>query len=448
MNKNQIITLEITAISSDGYGIGRFENTVVFVPFTALGDVCEVLIVKVKKNYCFGKVNRFIKKSDDRICADCDSFSKCGGCAFRHINYTAEKQIKTQRVVDCIKRIGELDATVHPVTSNDITECYRNKSQYPVGQDDFGIISGFYALHSHRIVNSEKCNLTPIEFDEIRQFVLQFAKQNHIKPYDEQKHKGLLRHIYIRQAKVTGEIMVCVVINGDNLPQTQKLIDGLCGLNQNIKTIAVNKNTQKTNVILGDKTDVVFGDGYIVDELCGLKFRIGVHSFYQVNHDMAQMLYEKAFKLALPQGKTVLDLYCGAGTIGLTMANSAKKIIGVEIVAPAVEDAKYNAKLNNITNAQFICGTAADAAKQLYADGESAEIVIVDPPRKGLDADLIDTISNKFAPEKIVYISCDPATFARDLKVFQEFGYNTTDIYPFDLFPRTPHVENVCLLRK
>ena len=449
MNKNDIVTLSITAVSNEGYGIGRADNTVVFVPFAAIGDKIEVLIVKVKKNFCFGKILKFIEKSSDRITPDCDVFSRCGGCAYRHISYTAEKQIKRQRVTDCITRIGGLDATVHAVTSNDITDCYRNKSQYPVGKNDFGTVSGFYALHSHRIVECEKCSLTDPVFDEIRVAVLDFANKNHIAPFDEQTHKGVLRHIYIRKATATGEIMVCLIINADEIENEQKLVDLLCSFNKNIRTIAVNINKNRSNVILGQTTRILYGDGYIEDILCGLKFRIGVQSFYQVNRDMAQLLYEKAYELARPENKTVLDLYCGAGTIGLTMAKKAKSVIGVEIVNEAVENARYNAKINGIDNARFICGTASDAAKNLYENGVKADVVIVDPPRKGLDNELIDTISNGFSPERIVYISCDPATFARDLKVFSEYGYTATDVYPFDLFPRTAHIETVvCLSRK
>lgn len=448
MKKNDVVTLDITAVSAEGYGIGRVDNTIVFVPFTAPGDRAQVIIVKVKKSFCFGRISKLISRSGDRIEPDCAAFSRCGGCAFRHISYDSERQIKRRRVIDCMTRIAGLDMAVREVESDENTDGYRNKAQYPVGADDFGITSGFYALHSHRIVECERCRLLPERFDKIRAAVLRFMKRSRVKPYNEQNGRGVLRHIYMRASAYSGEIMVCAVINADSLPDEQEFVRAVREADENIGTVALNINKNRSNVILGRQTRVLFGSGYITDRLCGLDFRVGVNSFFQVNRDMAQRLYQKACELARPAGKTVLDLYCGTGTIGLTMASEAKKIIGVEIVEQAVVDARFNAKLNKVSNAEFICDTAANAAKILFESGESADVVIVDPPRKGLDAQLIDTIAGGFAPERVVYISCDPATLARDLKLFSEHGYKAGEVFPFDLFPRTPHVECVCALTR
>ena len=448
LKKNDTVTLDITAMSAEGSGIGRVDDTVVFVPFSAVGDRVEALIVKVKKSFCFGKLIRIISPSKDRVDPDCPVFSTCGGCAFRHISYEAELEIKRRRVEDCVRRIGGLAAKVHNVCSDGRTDSYRNKSQYPVGRDEFGALSGFYALHSHRIIECERCRLLPKEFDVIRKCVLDFMKKAKIAPYDEQTGRGVMRHIYLRKSAHTGQIMVCAVINADGLSDEQGLVEAVAAADNSVSTVLLNINKERSNVILGGETRTIFGSGYITDRLCGMDFQIAAGSFFQVNRNMAQLLYEKARSLCEPSGKTVLDLYCGAGTIGLTMAESAKRVIGVEIVPQAVEDAVKNAEQNGIDNAEFICGSAPDAAAALLERGIKADAVIVDPPRKGLTPELIDTIASGFAPERIVYISCDPATLARDLKQFSSLGYSADDVYPFDLFPRTSHVETVCLLSK
>lgn len=444
MKKNDEIKLNITGMTAEGNGVGHCEGMAVFVPNSAVGDVLLVRIVKVLKKYCFGKVLEIITPSADRTEPDCAVFSQCGGCAYRHISYDAEAQIKWQRVADCIERIGGLELKPQPIVTGSQVDNYRNKAQYPVGVGAEPQI-GFYALHSHRIVPCRDCKLQPPQFESVLDCVAEYIKHSSVSIYDEQSGKGLLRHIYIRRAAVTGEIMVCLVVNGTNLPREDELVSSLCNLDSNIKSICINENYDKNNVILGKKVRVLWGEDYITDVLCGVKVRLHPLSFYQVNRDMAQRLYERAAEYAQPQGKTVLDLYCGAGTIGLSMADKAKEIIGVEIVPQAVEDAKVNAEINGITNARFICASAPDAARALASEGVSPDVVILDPPRKGATAELIKTIAEDFAPERVVYVSCDPATLARDLQLFEQSGYKTIEVTPVDLFPRTAHVETVVL---
>ncbi len=441
MKKNDELTLNITGMSAEGNGVGKADGMAIFVPNCAIGDVLRVRIVKVLKNYCFGKVMEIIAPSKDRITPDCPVFSQCGGCCYRHISYEAECDIKWQRVDDCIKRIGKLDITPKPILA-DYSDNYRNKAQFPVGEN---LEVGFYALHSHRIIPCMSCALQPKEFEPIIKTIKQFLSLCNVSAYNEQTGKGLIRHIYLRKGQVTGEIMVCLVINGKTLPKEQGLVEQLIKINENIKSIVINENTQKSNVILGKTTRTIYGEDYITDILCGVKVRLSPLSFYQVNHNMATLLYEKAKEYAEPKDKTVLDLYCGAGTIGLSMASIAKEIIGVEIVPQAVEDAKINAELNGITNARFICASAPDSAKTLADEGVRPDVVILDPPRKGITPDLVKTVAQDFSPEKVVYVSCDPATLARDLQLFEQSGYKTVEVTPVDLFPRTSHVESVAL---
>lgn len=449
MKKNDKVTIEITAMSSEGMGIGRHENIAVFVQSAAIGDVVDVIIIKVLKKYCIGKIINFVKTSCDRVTSDCDVFGSCGGCAYRHINYKAECKIKHQRVEDAIRRIGGINAPVLEIIPAKNTIGYRNKAQYPVGYDsNKQLITGFYALHSHRIVNNTNCALQPVEFEDILKVCIEFLKDKNIDAYDEIENKGLVRHIYIRKAEATGEILVCVVINTDDIPHKNELVQLLLQANKNIVGVVLNINKQRTNVILGNKTRVLWGRDYIIDQLCGVKFRISPLSFYQVNSIMAQRLYTIAAEYAQPDGKTVLDLYCGAGTIGLIIAKAAKRIIGVESVPQAVQDANFNAKLNDINNVEFICDTASNAAAELEKKEIKPDVVIIDPPRKGVDKALIETIARGFAPERVVYVSCDPGTLARDLKEFELLGYKTNKIQPVDLFPRTSHVETVVLITR
>lgn len=448
LKKNDIIDLDITGFSSEGSGVGHYEGQAVFVAGAAPGDTVQCIIIKAKKNYAIGKIQYIVKASPDRIIPDCPVYPSCGGCQYRHISYEAEMKIKTDKVRDAMRRIGHLEIIPEDCTGADNPERYRNKAQYPVTTVGGRLLTGFYAPFSHRVIDCKSCLLQPEEFAAILKAVARWSEKYKIPSYDEKTRKGLLRHIYIRKGFATGEIMVCLVINGDRIFKKDELIETLRKADKNVKTVLLNHNTEDTNVIMGKKETVLYGKGYIEDVLCNKRFRISPLSFYQVNHAQAQRLYEKAEEFAIDEGTDVLlDMYCGAGTIGLTMADKVKTLIGVEIVPEAVEDAKINAKLNNADNARFICADAKEAAKILRDEGITPDTVILDPPRKGCDKELLLTVC-EMSPKKIVYVSCDPATLARDLAILEENGYKTQKAVPFDLFPRTVHVECVALLSK
>ena len=445
MQKNDELILNITDISKDGSGIGKYNGMAVFVPLAAVGDTLRVKILKVKKSCAYAKALEILTPSGDRIKPDCPVFNLCGGCVFRHIDYAAERKLKASTVYETVKRIGGIDMQPEALLYG-LPERYRNKAQYPVSQTGK---AGFYAFHSHRIIPCGDCLLQPTIFADVVEAAEIWIKENGISVYDEALHKGLLRHIYIRLAEKTGEIMVTLVINGDFVPFADSLFSVLKSkCSDALKSVMLNINKANTNVILGDKCVTLYGNDYITDILCGIKVRLSAMSFYQVNRGMAEKLYEKAAEYANPENKTVLDLYCGAGTIGLSLAKMAKEIIGVEIVPEAVKDAEFNAKLNGIKNARFICADAASAAYKLAEEKIRIDTVIVDPPRKGCSAELLDIIADSFVPERIVYVSCDCATLARDIAILSKKGYTLSEYTPVDLFPRTAHVETVCLLTK
>ena len=446
MQKNDNIELEITGMTADGSGIGRYEGMAVFVPGTAAGDRVTAHILKVKKNCAYAKLIDVLTPSADRAEPDCDIFSRCGGCVYRHISYAAECREKTEKVRAAVNRIGGIPLEPQPIISAVKTCGYRNKAQYPVG---IGGEIGFYAVHSHRIINCNSCRLQPEIFDKIIFACREWINDYRITAYDGETHRGLLRHIYIRIAEKTDEIMFTAVINGKKLPFSDELILKLKAVCKDaLKSVQININRENTNVILGNKCVVLYGEPYITDVLCGLKIRLSPLSFYQVNRDMAELLYKKAAEYAKPDGKNIVDLYCGAGTIGLSMAASAKSVVGVEIVSEAVEDARFNADLNNIKNARFICADASEAAEKLALEGLKPDVVIIDPPRKGCQPELIDIIATRFSPERVVYVSCDPATLARDAARFAEKGYELCEYTPVDLFPRTAHVECAALFEQ
>ena len=446
IKKNDITEVDITGYTSEGSGVGHVNGMAVFVAGAAAGSTVEALIIKAKSNYAVGKLKSVIKQSEDAVPSDCSVFPRCGGCVFRHISYEAELRYKEQRVKDAFERIGHLDVNVLPITGGERYNHYRNKAQYPVTTQNGRLVAGFYAPYSHRVIGCRSCLLQPPEFEGILKVIARWAEKYKIPTYDERTQKGLLRHIYIRKGFATGETMVCLVVNGEKLFKAKELTEALLKENKNIKTVLVNRNTEDTNVILGKESDVLYGPGYIEDILCGKRFRISPLSFYQVNHDQAERLYEKAAAYALENGaKTLVDLYCGAGTIGLTMADKVETLIGVEIVPEAVKDAETNAKLNSVTNAEFLCGDAAKAAETLRQRGVTPDVVILDPPRKGCDSALLHTVAD-MGPARIVYVSCDPATLARDCAVLNGLGYTVKEAAPYDLFPRTAHVETVCLL--
>ena len=447
IKKNDEIRLKIDALTSLGSGIGRYNEMAVFVDGTAVGDDIIAHIIKVKKNYAVGKIHKIIKASPDRIDVDCEADSQCGGCAYRHISYEAELREKKQVVTDAMQRIGEV-----PLEAKDILHIsepcrYRNKAQIPVALGKDGKISaGFYSKRSHRVVNSSDCLLQMKEFAPIVSAVRKYIAENPVTIYDETTGKGLVRHIYLRRARATGEIMVCLVINGSTLPRKDNFITSLIECDKNIVSIVLNINKDNTNVVLGKECITLFGKDYIEDILCGLRFRISPLSFYQVNPEGTEILYGKAREYAnLTAEDTLLDLYCGAGTIGLTMAKDAKSIIGVEVIPEAIENAKENAAINGITNARFICDDASGAAKTLFDEGIRPNVVVLDPPRKGCSRDVLETVAD-MKPDRVVYVSCDPATLARDCKIFSELGYEVREYTAVDMFPRTTHVETVALL--
>ena len=450
LNKNEIINITITSATADGNGVGHTdEGIAVFVPLSVIGDKLLVKILKLKKTYAFAKIEKILEPSVSRILPDCSYFEKCGGCVWRHINYEEECKIKQQRVVDAVERIGGIHTDFRSIIRCNNTLRYRNKAQFPIGKDRDGNIQiGFYAFHSHRIIDCDDCLLQPEVFSKVTRITRKFIADTNADIYDERTGKGRLRHLYIRLGELTDELMVCYVVNGNGLKQEDLLVKMLREELPNLKTVIFNSNRENTNVVLGKKNRIAYGNGYITDRLCGLNLKISPFSFWQVNRSQAEKLYLKAKEYAnLKSDEILLDLYCGTGTIGLTMAQDCKTLVGVEIVEDAVKDANVNAKLNGIDNAKFICSDAASAVKTLQAEGLSPDVVILDPPRKGCGEELSETVS-KMQPKRIVYVSCDPATLARDLKYFGERGYVTKEITPCDMFSRTAHVESVCLIEK
>ena len=445
--KNQEIQLNIEGYTAEGSGVGHYDGMAVFVAGAAAGDTVLAHIIKTKKTYAVAVVKDIIEPSGDRIPVDCPQFRSCGGCAYRHISYEAEKELKKDRVKDAFLRIAHMNIPVEEIITGN-AERYRNKAQYPVGVNSKGEISiGFYANKSHRIINSPDCILQPSEFAHIVETVKIWMTEYGVLPYNGETGKGLVRHIYIRKAFKTGQIMVCLVINGSEIPYEDKLCEAASKIS-GVKSFVINENRDKTNVILGKGCKTLWGEDYIEDILCGVRVRLSPLSFYQVNHDMAEKLYQKAAEFAGLKGtETVLDLYCGTGTIGLSMAKKARNIYGAEIVPQAIENAKENARLNNIENAEFFCGDAADAAKRFRDTGIKPDVVLLDPPRKGCDEAVLSTVA-EMNPEKIVYVSCDCATLARDVQRLSALGYTPTRLAAADLFPRTAHVESVVLLSR
>ncbi len=447
MRKNEIIELEITGMTNEGCGIGRANGMVVFVPLSAVGDSLRVRIVKANKSHCYGKIEEITVPSPDRIAADCPVFGKCGGCDFRHITYEAELKAKEGFIRDAFTRIGGLKPDFLPIIGCTETDCYRNKTQYPVRKSENGeTVCGFFAERSHRVVRCENCRLEPPVFGEIRGAALEIARKMKISPYNEAEHSGVLRSICVRRGYHSGEIGVTLVVRRA-VPQLKALAAELSRQFPEITSICANVNKEETNVIYGDEERVLFGAPVIYDSMCGKTFAVSPRSFYQVNTPMAEILYKKAAELAEPDGKTVIDLYCGAGTIGLTMADRARSVIGVEIVESAVENARENARLNGAENVRFLCGDAGEMTDKLAAEGIKADVVIVDPARKGCDERTIENIV-RFNPERIVMVSCNAVTAARDCRSLTERGYELKTVQGVDLFARTRHVECVCLMSR
>ena len=447
MQKNDIVTLEVTALSSEGSGVARHDGMVVFIPLSAVGDVAECRILKVQKSYAYARIERMITPSEHRVEPDCEAFGRCGGCALRHISYPEELRAKEQFVRDAMERIGELNIPIEPIISTGVTERYRNKAQLPVASIDGRPVCGFYSQRSHRVIPCDDCKLEPEVFSDISREILDYQQKNSLSCYDEESGKGLLRHIYLRRGHHSGEIMVCLVVT-EKTRAYDALADILKEKFPQIKTVILNINSERTNVILGKRNVNIFGDGKICDAICGVEVEISAHSFYQVNTAAAELVYKKAAEYAdLKGGETLLDLYCGAGTVGLSMADGAGRLIGVEVIADAIENAKKNALRNGIKNAEFIVGDAGTIAQSLAERGERPNVITVDPPRKGCDQKTLDAIT-AMSPDRIVMISCNPATAARDVKYLCERGYRAEKVCPADMFPRTSHVECVIYITK
>lgn len=446
--KNDIARLEIGGLTSEGHGVGRLEGMAVFVPQTVPGELVEVKLLRVEKRYAFGKLMQIIHPSDDRIQPNCPVYQQCGGCQLRHLSFSQECIQKRQQLIDAMQRIGKITLPVGEMVSAGAEDGYRNKAMFPVARVDGQVQIGFYRQHSHQLVDCQDCKLQPPEFSKIAHAVRSFIEQKDITCYDESTGQGLIRHLYLRQGGHSKEILVCLVVNGTAFPEQQALVECLLALSVNITSIALNQNTEITNVVLGEKTTLLHGNTRIKDRMCGLSVALSPESFYQVNHTAAERLYQDARALlALTGNELLLDLYCGIGIIGLSMAKDLRELIGVEMQSQAVLDATQNARENGITNARFMEGDAAVAAEKLCGRGIFPDIVVVDPPRKGCDDPCLLAIA-KMAPGRVLMISCNPATAARDCKRLEELGYKTVSVTPYNLFPRTAHVEALILLEK
>ena len=453
LQKNQILTLRIERLSSDGSGVAHSaDGEAVFVPGTAPGDEARVRIVKDCGRYAFGILDELLTPSPDRVPVDCPVAGPCGGCSLRHLDYAAELRAKQESVLDAFRRIGGLEVPVLDILPSPEVDRYRNKVQFPVGVDKNGApCIGFYAGRTHRIVPCPDCKLQPGVLNEIGNALCAFFAQQGIRPYDEQSGKGLVRHIFLRRGAHSGQIMVCLVCTRAKLPHAEQLCTALREQFPAISTILLNVNAKNTNVILGSENHILYGPGYIEDTLCGVPVRLGPLSFYQVNTLAAERLYGVAAQYAqLTPDDTLLDLYCGMGTIGLSMADQCRGLIGVEIVPEAIESAKANAARMGeavAAKSRFFCADAGQTATQLAAEGLHPDIVMLDPPRKGCDEATLSAVV-RMAPRRVVYVSCNPATAARDAAWLEKNGYHAEKVQPVDLFPRTKHVEAVLLLTK
>ena len=460
MQKNDLVTVAIEDIGVGGEGIGKVDGYTLFIKDAIIGDVVEAKIVKAKKNYGYARLMNIVTPSENRVEKPaCPMARRCGGCQIQEMKYGAQLAFKEGKVRGNLERIGEvptelLDKVMQPIVGMEEPFHYRNKAQFPIGTDKEGhIITGFYAGRTHSIIPNTDCALGVAVNQKILEIILHFMENNLISAYDEEKHKGLVRHVLIRYGFKTDEIMVCLVMNGEKLPHAEKLVDKLCKI-PGMTSITISVNKSKTNVIMGNEIKLLWGQTYISDYIGNVKYQISPLSFYQVNPVQTEKLYGLALDYAgLTGNETVWDLYCGIGTISLFLAKKAKQVYGVEIVPQAIDDARNNAKINDITNAEFYVGKAEEVLPEYYREyqeshgGETAhaDVIVVDPPRKGCEESLLQTIVD-MQPEKVVYVSCDSATLARDVKFLRESGYELKKITPVDQFPNTVHVETVVLL--
>ena len=445
--KNQIYEAEITDYTAEGQGVAHIEGCAVFIPNAVAGEKVRVRVEKAQKTWAAGKIVEILKKSPHRVNRECEVAKLCGGCDFWHMDYAEETRLKAQRVKNCLNRIGGENLEGVSILAAPDCHGYRNKAQYPVAVKKGRAYAGFYRAGTHDVVENARCHILPEEIDAAKDAVIDYVNQCRVSVYDETTGKGLLRHIYVRRGAVSGQILVCLVVNGDGLPKLPALIEALKAV-PGFTTLVLSVNTKKGNAVLGDKFVTLYGPGYIEDTLCGLNFRLSARSFYQVNHHQAQRLYETAIDLAgITKDDLVLDLYCGVGTITLAMAGRAGKVLGVEVVPQAIEDARDNARRNGIENAEFFCADAGEAALRLEKEGIHPDIITVDPPRKGLNSDAIEAIS-RMSPKRLVYVSCDPATLARDVALLKERGFRVEKVAAADLFPKCSHIESIALLKR
>ena len=447
LEKNVVYEAVITDYTAEGQGIAHIEGITVFIPNAIAGERVRVRIETVRKTWAAGKITELLEKSPHRVNRQCPVAKLCGGCDFWHMDYEEETRLKADRVKTCLNRLAGEGFEKIPILAAPALCGYRNKAQYPVAAKKGRVYAGFFRAGTHDVVENSRCLILPEETDRVKDAVVDYANQYRVTAYDEAAHTGLLRHIYVRRGAVSGQVLVCLVVNGKKLPHVPELVERLKKI-PGFTTLVLSVNTKKGNAVLGDEFLTLYGPGYIEDTLCGLNFRLSPRSFYQVNHTQAQRLYQAAIQLAdISKEDLVLDLYCGVGTITLAMAGAAGKVMGVEVVPQAIEDAKDNAKRNGIENAEFFCGDAGEAALALEAKGIHPDVITVDPPRKGLNADTIEAVT-RMSPKRLVYISCDPATLARDTALLKQRGFWVEKAMAADLFPRCAHVESVCLLTR
>ncbi|WP_425309037.1 23S rRNA (uracil(1939)-C(5))-methyltransferase RlmD [Fictibacillus nanhaiensis] len=448
VHKNESYEVDIVDLTHEGAGVARVNGFTLFVPNTLPGERAKVKVVGIKKGFGFGRLEELIEESPERVEAPCPIYKWCGGCQLQHLSYEGQLAYKRKQVEDVLTRIGKLEnVPVLPTLGmGEEPWRYRNKTQVPVGEREGRIITGFYQKRSHEIVEMDSCIITGDTNDDAVQAVKEIVNKYNITAYDEQKHKGMLRHIIARYGKTTGDLMIVLVTNGKDLPKRKKIVEDITAALPEIKSIVQNVNTKRTNVIFGDETRVLWGAEYIHDYIGDIKFAISARSFYQINPDQTKVLYDQALKYAELNGdETVIDAYCGIGTISLFLAQKAKKVYGVEIVPEAIEDARRNAELNNITNAEFAVGKSEEVIPEWKKQGITPDVIVVDPPRKGCDEELLKTII-EMKPKRVVYVSCNPATLARDLRVLEDGGFQTVEVQPVDMFPQTTHVEAVAKL--
>lgn len=443
--QNQIYTATITDYTIQGQGIAHVEGCAVFIPNAIAGEVCEIQITKAAKTWAAGRIRRILEVSPHRVNRACPQSKLCGGCAFQHMDYQEECRLKAERVRQALNRLGGEALETMDLLPAPETRRYRNKAQYPVAQEKQRAMAGFYREGTHQVVSCPQCGILAPEMDAVRDAVVDYMNQYRVSAYDEGSGTGLVRHIYVRKGWVSGQLLVCLVVNGTRLPRQEALLERLQRI-PGFATLVLSVHQKPGNAVLGNTFHTLYGPGWIEDTLCGLTFRLSPRSFYQVNHDQAERLYALAIAGAgIQKTDVVLDLYCGVGTITLAMAKAAGRVIGVEVEPQAVADAQDNARRNGVQNAEFFCGDAGQAVRSLQEQGLTPDVVVVDPPRKGLSPDVIQALT-QMSPRKIVYISCDPATLARDVALLKEQNFRLLEARAVDMFPRCAHVETVAWL--